>query len=221
MLLAQFARLSVKETKQIKLPKDASATIITKPVTESMSTNILSAEYWSTTKAFKSIASKQTQIKYYKENSAAASVLQLVELESKPFGSEAEKILIEIFGLGNRTSTQNDATYNGKKIEIKSARFWAGKDDCVWQHLEPDHDYEYALFALLEFQGWRIWVISKTTLMSLRDSKIVTYQGKQGWWTRKSQILPHLTEIKTKEDLTAALESPTIPLIPATPLSHI
>ena len=131
---------------------------------------------------------------------ASPEVLQLVELESKPFGSVCEKIISELFGLGPRTSSQNDATLNGKKIEIKSARYWAGKDDCMWQHLEPDHDYDYALFVLLNFQGWKVWCIKKTTLMDLRG-KIVTFQGKQGWWTKKSDILPYLTPIHTLANL--------------------
>ena len=72
-----------------------------------------------------------------------------------------------------------------KKIEIKSARYRVGKDDCVWQHLEPDHDYEYAMFTLLDFHGWKVWGIKKTLLMGeMREKKIVTFQGKQGWWVK-------------------------------------
>lgn len=137
---------------------------------------------------------------------ACDEVIQLVDLESKPFGTESEKIIQEIFNLGPRTSSQNDGTRNGKKIEIKCARYWAGKDDCVWQHLEPEHDYEYAMFGLLDFTGWKIWTIKKSLLMGeLRDKKIVTFQGKQGWWTRKSAILPYLTPIHSVEDLDASL----------------
>lgn len=164
--------------------------------------DILLASNWKNTKAFKEIQDKETQIKYYKKNNSCDEVLQLVDLESKPFGSVSEKIICEIFELGPRTSTQNDGTKNGKKIEIKSARYWAGKDDCVWQHLEPEHDYEYALFALLDFHQWKIWCIKKSLLMGdLRDKKIVTFQGKQGWWTKKSNILPYLTPINNIQEL--------------------
>jgi hypothetical protein len=162
----------------------------------------LLSTYWKNTTAFTTIQEKETQIKHYKRMNASAEVLQLVELESKPFGSVCEKIVSELFGLGPRTSTQHDATLNGKKIEIKTARYWAGKDDCVWQHLEPDHDYDYALFVLLNFHGWKVWCIKKTYLMDLRG-KIVTFQGKQGWWTKKSAILPHLTPIHTLAELQA------------------
>lgn len=170
--------------------------------------DILSANYWKNTKTFKSIKEKETQIKYYKRMNSCEEVLQLVDLESKPFGSESEKIIQEIFNLGPRTSSQNDGTRHGKKIEIKSARYWAGKDDCVWQHLEPEHDYEYALFALLDFQGWKIWGIKKSFLMGeLRDKKIVTFQGKQGWWVRKSAILPYLTVLNSIADLDRFIQS--------------
>jgi len=167
-----------------------------------MGEGILSAASWKHTKTFQSIKDKETQIKYYKRMGACEEVLQLVDLESKPFGSESEKILQEVFQLGARTSSQNDGTRLGRKIEIKSARYWAGKDDCVWQHLEPDHDYEVALFALLDFQGWKVWAIAKARLMGeLRDKKIVTFQGKQGWWVRKSAVLPYLTPIGSAEEL--------------------
>lgn len=167
-------------------------------------TDILSSESWKNAKAFKSILDKETQKKYYKRMGASPDVQQLVDLDSKPFGSECEKILSEIFGLGKRTkgSTQHDATLNGKKIEIKTARYWACKDDCKWQHLEPEHDYEYALFVLLDFQGFKVWGIKKSLLMGeMREKNIVTFQGTQGWWTTKSAILPYLTPILSREDL--------------------
>jgi hypothetical protein len=172
------------------------------------SLDILSATNWKNTKTFKSIKDKETQIKYYKRMNSCEEVLQLVDLESKPFGSESEKIIQEILNLGPRTSTQNDGTRNGKKIEIKSARYWAGKDDCRWQHLEPEHDYEYALFALLDFHGWKIWGIKKSLLMGeMREKKIVTFQGKQGWWVSKSAIISYLTPIHTISELDAFIES--------------
>jgi len=170
--------------------------------------DILCATYWKNTKTFKSIKDKETQIKYYKRMNSCEEVLQLVDLESKPFGSVSEKIIQEIFNLGPRTSTQNDGTRNGKKIEIKSARYWAGKDDCVWQHLEPDHDYDFALFTLLDFQGWKVWAIKKSLLMGeMRDQKIVKYQGKQGFWVSKSAIISHLTPIKNISELDAFIQS--------------
>jgi hypothetical protein len=170
--------------------------------------SILSVNYWKNTNTFKSIKDKETQIKYYKKMNSSEEVLQLVDLESKPFGSESEKIIQEIFNLGPRTSTQNDGTQHGKKIEIKSARYWTGKDDCVWQHLEPEHDYEFAMLALLDFHGWKVWCIKKSHLMGeLRDKKIVTFQGKQGWWTKKSAILPYLTAINSIEELDAFIQT--------------
>ena len=200
------ANVVVKETAdvyQIVVPPIEEVKVdVVKASVEEVRPNILSFEHWRHCKAFQAIQAKETQIKYYQRMKAADEVLQLVALDSKPFGSECEKILTEIFGLGPRTSTQNDGTFNGKKIEIKTARYWAGQDNCVWQHLEPDHDYEYALFVLLDFQGWKVWGIQKSLLMGeLRDKKVVTFQGKQGWWTRKTAILEYLTPITSVRDL--------------------
>ena len=192
------------EAQQIPLSGEAGS-FSTTPLSGEAGSFLLS-EYWKNTTAFTTIQEKETQIKHYKRMNASPEVLELVQLESKPFGSVCEKIISELFGLGPRTSTQHDAVLNGKKIEIKTARYWAGKDDCVWQHLEPDHDYDYAMFVLLNFHGWKVWCIKKTNLMDLREKKIVTFQGKQGWWTRKSAILPHLTPIHTLAQLHAFIQ---------------
>ena len=64
------------------------------------------------------------------------------------------------------------------------------------------------MFALLDFQGWKIWGIKKSFLMGeMRDKKIVTFQGKQGWWVKKSAIISYLTPIKSISDLDQFIES--------------
>lgn len=162
----------------------------------------LNSDSWKNTKAFQSLENKDNQATYYEKSGASPDVLTLVRLESKQFGSISEKILSEIFSLGPRTSTQNDATLAGRKIEIKCARFWAGSDNCRWQHLEQDHDYELVMFGLLGFHGWNIWCAWKSLLFGeLREKGIVTYQGKQGWWATKSALLPYITPITCKTDL--------------------
>jgi len=209
---AEIKKTSGKKKKNIKLPQEPEIMDEKKEPVEILSTNdILSASNWKNTNTFKLIKDKETQRKYYKKMQSCEEVIQIVDLESKPFGSVSEKIIQEIFTLGPRTSSQNDGTRNGKKIEIKSARYWAGKDDCVWQHLEPDHDYEYAMFALLDFQGWKVWMIKKSILMGeMRDKKIVTKQGKQGWWVKKSAIISYLTPINNILELDTFIQSSPI-----------
>ena len=164
--------------------------------------DILNPGNWENLKSFKDLHKKETQLQYYRRMNSHPSILALVELGNKAFGERMEKIIREIFKLGPRTSSQNDATRNGIKIEIKSARYWSGGDDCKWQHLEPAHDYDYVLFILIDFQRLKIMGIKKSLLMGeLRDKGIVTYQGKQGWWTIKSKITPYLDEINTIKDL--------------------
>ena len=112
------------------------------------------------------------------------------------------QFMAELFKMAPRTSSQHDGIFEGHKCEIKCARRWAGKDDCRWQHLEPEHDYTVAMLALLEFHGWKVWCITKAQLMGeLREKKVVTFQGKQGWWTLKSAIMPYLTPIRGLECL--------------------
>ena len=165
--------------------------------------DILNPEYWGETSAFKDINKKETQLQFYERMNSHKNIISLVALDNKAFGERMEKIIREIFKLGPRTSSENDGTRNGIKIEIKSARYWCGKNDyCKWQHLEPDHDYDYVLFILIDFQRIKVMGIKKTLLMGeLREKRIVTHQGNQGWWTEKSKIISYLDEIKNIEDL--------------------
>jgi hypothetical protein len=41
----------------------------------------------------------------------------------------------------------------------------------------------------------------------MRDKKIVTFQGKQGWWVKKSAIVSYLTPIKTIVELDSFIQS--------------
>ena len=165
--------------------------------------DILASSYFKNSSIFQG-KKKETQIQYYSRRGSTPEIMELVELTPKPFGAICERLIIELFKLGPRTSSQNDASFNGKNIEIKSARYWGGMDDCVWQHLEPDHDYEYALFVLIGFDRLNVWGIKKSLLMGeLREKEIVTNQGAQGWWTKKSRIISYLEPIRTIADLTA------------------
>jgi hypothetical protein len=144
----------------------------------------------------------ESQVSYYSRKGTCPEILELVALDSKRFGSVAENIIQEIFGLEARTSSQHDGIRNGKKLEIKSSRYLQCSDDCMWQHFEPNHDYDAALCVLLDFDGWKVWGIDKRDLMGhLRDKKLVTYQGQQGWWTKKSKIKDYLTPITSVDDL--------------------
>ena len=155
--------------------------------------NILLADNWSKLESFIRIQSKISQLEYYIQNDSNENVIKLVEMESKTFGSICENIICEIFKIGKRSSSENDGVKNGKKIEIKSARYWAGKNDCKWQHLEENHDYDYVLFVLLDFQGFKVWGIKKSLLFGvIKNNNILIRQGHQGYWTNMSKIMPYL-----------------------------
>ncbi len=166
--------------------------------------SLLSIDNLKNSNVFLNYKFKETQKDYYAKNNSPDEILKIVELESKAFGTFMENLVIDTFKLGKRTSSQNDATFNKKKIEIKSARYWSGNTDCKWQHLEPDHDYEYVLFVLLDFQCIKVWGISKKKIMDdLRKKKIITSQGKQGYWTCKDKIVEYLTPIGNLKELSS------------------
>ena len=152
--------------------------------------------------AFKSIANNITQVSYYESKEAAPEIIKLVKMDSKAFGSAIEKILIEHYELDKRVNTQHDARLGDKKIEIKAARYWAGQDNCKWQHIEEKHDYEYILFALIDFNSIRCWLGKKEQVI-----QHMTPQGKQGNWVDKATIIPHIQEITSKEHLRILIDT--------------
>ena len=201
-LTENFAELNAKDIdKVIKIQRKYKEHLSNK--------NILSLNNWKDN--YKKIKNnyKESQYDFYKRNNASDEVLELVSLESKRFGSISEKLTCEIFKLESRTSSQNDGVRKGKKIEIKCARYWGCKDECKWQHLELEHDYDCILFGLLDFDGsWKFWGISKTLLFGeLKEKNILSYQGKQGYWCDKSKVIEFCHVIKSIKSLDKFLET--------------
>lgn len=160
--------------------------------------NILLIENWK-----KHISRNTTisQYDYYKQNNSSEEILNIVLLNSKIFGTKAEDILKKIFDIGPRTSTQNDGTKFNKKIEIKTSRYWGGKDNYKWQHIEEEHDYEYILFALLDFNKWKCWITKKEFLFTyLKQHNLLKKQGTEGWICNGRDVTQYFTEILCVED---------------------
>lgn len=148
---------------------------------------------WENLSSFKNIKLKKTQYEYYLENGSTPQVLSIVNFTSKVFGTVCEKMIIEMLNLGPRTSTQNDATYKNKKIEIKVARYKPDTYDCMWQHIEPDNDYDIILFCVLTFVGFDIYYISKQRVLELIKENVIKKQGKQGHIAYKKNIQKYLS----------------------------
>jgi hypothetical protein len=162
----------------------------------------MSLSSWVNTEHFKAMEKKTTQLELYIKKNSSAEILQLVSMANKVFGTEMEGIIREIFHLSPPDSSQHDGKRFSKKIELKSARWHANGLDCNWQHLEPDYDYEFVIFVLVDFDGLKAWIITKDLLMGdLRKNNVVLKQGQQGWTTSKNKLEKYLTPISSVEDL--------------------
>lgn len=168
----------------------------------------MSLSNWTKTEYFKTMKKRTTQLELYISKQSPPEILNLVTMANKVFGENAmEPILREIFQMAPRQNSQHDGIRLGKKIEIKSARWHATGEDCNWQHLEPDYDYEFVMFALVDFTELKVWIIPKTLLMGeLRQQKIVSRQGQQGWTATKARLEKYLTPIKTIEELDSFIQ---------------
>jgi len=160
--------------------------------------------YFLNTKAFLTHEESESQYDFYKRHNSTDETLKLINNESKSFGSLMEKIISEIFCLEKRVNEQQDGLFDNKKIEIKSSRYWVNSNyDCKWQHIEPNHDFDICIFALVKFDCINCWAISKNDLFKkeMIEQKIISKQGKQGYWVKKSAIEKFLQPIKNKIDL--------------------
>tara|TARA_Y100000588_G_C13696443_1_gene686721 strand:+ start:44 stop:541 length:498 start_codon:yes stop_codon:yes gene_type:complete len=147
---------------------------------------------------YKELASVISSYEYYQKMGAKKQILDIVKLENRKFGSVCEKIMREFLSMEKPQSSQHDAIYFEKKIEIKSARYWAGGTNCKWQHLEPEYDYEYILFVLVDFKEISVWAGKKDDVFPY-----LTKQGKQGFWVDKETLISSGTvkKIEEEEDL--------------------
>lgn len=139
---------------------------------------------------------------FYKQNDAHSSILPLVSLDNKSFGSLLEDIIRERFGLEKSTHSSYDASLNGIKFEQKSSRYWRTLGDFKWQHVMKDHPYDILILIAIDFQSIKVYTMTKTTFLELINKNIVKQQGGaegQGYWFTRNKVRDYLTEIKTKE----------------------
>jgi superfamily II DNA or RNA helicase len=126
---------------------------------------------------------------YYAQMNAAPEVMELIELNNRDFTEETKNIISEIFGIGTT------GMYKNKKLAIISTRY-EKKNSEDWQWTMPplkSTDFDFALFVLLDFQGFVIW---GGKIPEIPAQRILS----------KSDILPYLTPIKTRDDLDAFIQ---------------
>ncbi|MBR52202.1 hypothetical protein CMK19_00360, partial [Candidatus Poribacteria bacterium] len=157
--------------------------------------NLISDEDLLELNEYKELGSTISSYDYYQKRGAKKQILDIVKLENRKFGSFCEKLIRERLSLEKPLNSQHDAIYFEKKIEIKSARYWAGGTNCKWQHLEPEYDYEYILFVLVDFKEIAVWGGKKDDVFPY-----LTKQGKQGYWVDKETLLSSGTVKKIQEE---------------------
>lgn len=158
---------------------------------------------------YKKLVNKQSEslLDYYKKNKAHSSILPLVSLDNKMFGSTLEDIVRERLGLGKSPHSSYDAVYkdNNKEIkfEIKASRYWRGLCDFKWQHIMKNHPYDMLLLICIEFHEIKMYTMHKSTFLSLVEKNIVKQQGGaegQGYWMTRKQVEKYLIELRHHQD---------------------
>jgi hypothetical protein len=160
----------------------------------------------------------ETLIDFYKKNNAHSSILPLVSLDNKLFGSILEDIVRERLGLDKSPHSSYDACFKDMKFEIKASRYWRTLEDFKWQHIMKDHPYDMLLLVGIEFQEIKIYMMHKKIFLDLVQRNIVKQQGGaegQGYWMTRKQVLKYLVELRNHQDFVTQLNKWTLP--PTTP----
>ena len=153
------------------------------------------------TKSFQSIKKKMNQEEFYRSKGASEELLKLVKQSNKAFGEKLQSIVKEMLDLDDSEHAGHDAQKLSMelKFEIKSSRYGVVSKDFMWQHIMEEHDYDYLILVGVDFDGLKVYLISKYHFMKLKTKGIATQQGRaegQGLWVTRKKILPHLTEIE-------------------------
>ena len=156
--------------------------------------------------AFKNMVERVSRYQYYKSLGACETILSFTKTEGKTYGTDIEKITIEWFRLLPRLNTQHDGLFPDHKtevikcghwkIEIKSSRYWGGKKQYKFQHIEPDHDFDILLTALLREDRIEYRIMRKNAILPYLEK-----QGKQGFFLNDKDVERIGTIIETHEDI--------------------
>ena len=156
------------------------------------------------TKQYQSIEKKMNQEEFYRSNDSSEELIKLVKQSNKAFGEKLQSIIKEMLILDDSCDAGHDAQKLSMnlKFEIKSSRYGVKSKDFMWQHIMEEHDYDYLLLIGVDFDGLKVYIISKYLFMKLKTKGIATQQGRaegQGLWATRKKLLPFLTEIQNKE----------------------
>lgn len=162
-----------------------------------------------------------SQRERYEAMGAPPEIMEFVKFGGGPaMGAKCERFTRSKFTvLQNRKKGKGQsghdqvAIIDGKEItgEEKSGGLHAD-GDFMWEHIEPNHPWDFLLFCGIYYHEIKFWVIDRKKFNELVDEQKITKQGNkagdsyEGFWCKYSNVKDSLTEIKTNDDLVAFLK---------------
>ena len=140
---------------------------------------------FSSLRSYSTHVCSRTQYEYYATNTKDEHILSLARISNaKAYGSWMEKIHDEALGLVHDFSdTRWDSLdQDNKRVEQKSARFGGGDGDIrnpFWNHLKPEHPWDYTLLTFLNFQEIEVFYLSKEDCRRYVDEGLIKPQGRK------------------------------------------
>ena len=140
---------------------------------------------FSVLKSYSDYSCPRSQYEYYRANTDDEPILEIAKVSNaKAFGSWMEKIIDESLGLKHDStdSRWDSLDHNEKKVEQKAARFGGGVIELknpFWNHIKPEHPWDYALLTFLNFQEIEVFYLSKEDCRKYVDEGLIKPQGRK------------------------------------------
>lgn len=164
----------------------------------------------------KSPMKKMSMFERYEEHGSPRDILRLAMLNSKSLGKVAEDFARYRFPfLKPSKSNEFDhimTPHHYFNVEQKTSRLWEN-DDFKWQHIEPDHSWDYLLFCGIGYQDVQFWILTRANFHVLVKKAEITIQGSkkertekgsdEGYWCWYSDIKELLIPVHSEEQLRA------------------
>jgi len=148
---------------------------------------------------------KPTQLQRYIEADAPDEIMYFMNKQNGK-GLACERLAREKFpSLDVRAGDSgHDHLLGNLKVEHKTSGLWNGVE-FKWQHIEPNHDWDFLILTAIGFHDIRWFFMSKSDFLNLKVEEEIT-QGKkgvsfEGYWFTMTQGERYLTEFYDNDGL--------------------
>jgi len=109
--------------------------------------------------------------RYYKQNGASKSILQLASIENRHFGMVMEYVVRDTLQMEMSNTKMHDAFFHGQRVEIKSSRIYLPHQDYKWSRLQPEK-FDLAILVAVKPSGLSMYSLPSTVYENMHVKSV-------------------------------------------------